>query len=695
MYSRTKTYKTVTDAVDEHDTQEIPEFASVSEEAKESYMAEHVDADVAMETARAILESSAYALASASADASASASADFDHTEGVEESKDAPTVEYHYELTEEEKMMEALRNGEVYVPDSDEYDGNELKKLAQSMQKLSEEIGKKPDTADDSIVIPDVGTEELETDSDTESVTMDVDLDTDLGTQTQTQTQTQTVVDTATTADTVDTTDTVDFVAESRDYKRDLDRLSDETLPVPARIRALEHLKLSDTQESGETQEFTEWLLNFYRGVDISSNRELVLQLIRLSPEWLTMDELMILCSFIYSGTRARVDNLAEWKTLAEMYNRYRGKLANLPAMHHITITEWFINHPKLFQQGKICFTDLLLRDDVPPENVYRVILRSKTTDSRREQLHKTHFVHQNVPIRYKILSAQNLSPSETNKYLTGIMTDASVEVRVRADIVDLFINHGDPHQKEQAIQVLEELGADAYNVYNNRENVHNTRITESALAIIDSLYDRCVEDTPPELFEETLASDSTIDQLRKKWEDHSEYSVFKLALLRIELDRQKYGSHGLTLVQILNLVLTFINQEFSEDHELHTRVFQELVDSAIEGETCSSGHAFRLVNALSGYTEYSIQVSFDDQLSAYFQREFQRLLMESEHMDMLSEMADDMDSFLHKPETMSFIRENLHTIRQTLWSEFQDDLDDLDFDETFQRVAVRYGVVV
>lgn len=663
-----KTYKKAA-AIEETPTeQNVPEFGTISETAKTAYNEEAFDADTALETAKALLES---------------------QSEGVEETKSDSATEdgvnfkferREYVMTEEEKMMEAFRNGEVYNPESEE-SMEDLRKITAKIQDLDSEIGKEPETADKTVVMPDIGTAEIESGED------DVDSDTepfDGGESTEIA------------ADDDNSMEAVDLVANAREYRRELDRLNDESLPIPERISAIKKVKEESVEESGETPEFTEWLTNFYRDSDISKNRELAKEILHQRPEWLNFDELMFLASFLFSGTRARYKDLTEWKVLTGFYKGLRDGLPeSIPGMHHVTITQWFLQHPKLFQQGRQCFADLLCREDILPETVYRLVLYTKMSDSHREQLHKTHFVHKNVPIRFKILSAQNLPPETTGKLLMRVMQDSDVEVRVRADIVDLFLNNGTERQREAAMETLEILGADAYNVYNNRENVHNTKVTESALAIIDSLYDRCIGDTPAEIFEESLLSTDTVTALKSKWETSADFSTFKLALLRIELDRQSYGSHGLTLVQILNLVLRFIDTEFSPDHELHTRVYEELVDSALEGETCSSGHAFRLVNALSGYTEYNIQVSFDDQLSAYFMREFQRLLESSEHFDMLLEMAETQDSFLQKPETVAFIRDNLHTIRESLWQDFKEDMDDLEFDETFQRVAVKYGVVV
>lgn len=654
----------------------IPDFATISEEAKAEYEREKFDPEASESTARAIVELSAKNRA---ADPETNPETQTEKNTHTEESKGV-TFKFsqrEYVMSEEEKIMEAFRNGTV----CDSQENETLSRVAEQMQKLDEEIGKTPDTADTSVVIPDIGTSELESDGES-----DVDSDTEpMPCTTSIPTDTE-----------VTTGDTVDFVADSREYRRELDRHNDETLPVEERIQALEELKASELQESGETPLFTEWLANFYRDSDLAANRELALSLLKLQPDWLSLNELMVIASFLFSGTRVRYKNMVEWKALVGFYNSRRAGLPkSIPGIHHITITRWLLEHPKLFQQGRLCFRDLLARSDVPSETVYRLVLYCKVTDSRREELHKTHFTHPDVSVRYKILSAQNLPAEITGKLLGNIMRDNMVEVRIRADIVDLFINHGTEFQRIAAMEVLEELGADAYNVYNNRENVHNHRVTESAVAIVDSLYDILLDTADSVSFKKSLESLDVISSLKTRWETRKDYSTFKLALLRIELDRQLYGSHRLSLVQILNLVIKYINAEFSADHELHERVYQELVDSALEGETCSSGHAFRLVNALSGYTEFSVQVSFDDQMSAYFQREFQRLLENSEHADILLELGDSTESFLSKPETLAFVNENLHTIREKLYEDFRENLTDLEFDETFQRVAVKYGVVV
>lgn len=268
----------------------IPDFATISEEAKAEYEREKFDPEASESTARAIVELSAKNRA---ADPETNPETQTEKNTHTEESKGV-TFKFsqrEYVMSEEEKIMEAFRNGTV----CDSQENETLSRVAEQMQKLDEEIGKTPDTADTSVVIPDIGTSELESDGES-----DVDSDTEpMPCTTSIPTDTE-----------VTTGDTVDFVADSREYRRELDRHNDETLPVEERIQALEELKASELQESGETPLFTEWLANFYRDSDLAANRELALSLLKLQPDWLSLNELMVIASFLFSGTRVRYKNM-------------------------------------------------------------------------------------------------------------------------------------------------------------------------------------------------------------------------------------------------------------------------------------------------------------------------------------------------------------------------------------------------
>jgi hypothetical protein len=87
------------------------------------------------------------------------------------------------------------------------------------------------------------------------------------------------------------------------------------------------------------------------------------------------------------------------------------------------------------------------------------------------------------------------------------------------------------------------------------------------------------------------------------------------ISLNRINIDRILYSKYNQTLANILIKVWSFVVQHDCKD-EMIKRLLEELGDMS---GTCSSGFASRLCNILSGYTDYSIKISFTDQIIANF----------------------------------------------------------------------------
>lgn len=90
-------------------------------------------------------------------------------------------------------------------------------------------------------------------------------------------------------------------------------------------------------------------------------------------------------------------------------------------------------------------------------------------------------------------------------------------------------------------------------------------------------------------------------------------YNKIYLSLNRIEIDRSTYLSNSLS--RILVKIWSYIQiNEFKE--ELIKRLLQELEEMS---GTCSSGFVGRLINTLSGFSDLTINISFQDQIISNF----------------------------------------------------------------------------
>ena len=87
-------------------------------------------------------------------------------------------------------------------------------------------------------------------------------------------------------------------------------------------------------------------------------------------------------------------------------------------------------------------------------------------------------------------------------------------------------------------------------------------------------------------------------------------------ALERIENDRGLYSIYSMSLNNIAIRLWVYI-QEHDHTDELMKRYIEELIEMS---GTCSSGYTNRLANVPSGFGQFSLRMSWDDQISANFQ---------------------------------------------------------------------------
>lgn len=98
-------------------------------------------------------------------------------------------------------------------------------------------------------------------------------------------------------------------------------------------------------------------------------------------------------------------------------------------------------------------------------------------------------------------------------------------------------------------------------------------------------------------------------------FKEHDRIDKMLISLNRINIDRILYSKYNQTLSNILIKVWSFLVDHESKD-EMIKRLLEELYDMS---GTCSSGFASRLVNIISGFSDYSIKISFTDQIVANF----------------------------------------------------------------------------
>jgi hypothetical protein len=219
------------------------------------------------------------------------------------------------------------------------------------------------------------------------------------------------------------------------------------------------------------------------------------------------------------------------------------------------------------------------------------------------------------------------------------------------------------------------------------------------------------------------------------------------ISLNRINIDRILYSKYNQTLSNILIKVWSFLTNHESQD-EMIKRLLEELYETS---GTCSSGFVTRMVNVLSGFSDYSIRISFVDQLIASFIGRMNsrtrnitqpnsiyyttdkykdilliymrnnNLIKQSKDMrdlknrdeileeflsedkeekisiaiqdfadNVLVEMIDN-DNYDNRSNFVQFFADNLPSLRQELYEEYKEYMSDSEFDLTIRKAISEY----
>ena len=270
-------------------------------------------------------------------------------------------------------------------------------------------------------------------------------------------------------------------------------------------------------------------------------------------------------------------------------------------------------------------------------------------------------------------------------------MNDQDLDPNIRADAADVLLNLGNPQFIEQAKTTIQELAAIdgiVRNVYQDAQNTHNTMIEKSAMEILIKL-----DYIQPNLnFEKILSNTQSIVENMENLTPDDLLAV-KVALNRISIDKQLYSDHSISLQGILLRIISYINKS-EHKTELEQRYIEELIDMH---DKCSSGFAFRLINILSGYTEHSIQISVADQIAGNFSGRFNAKIKEIKDEDLKNELVIELASIGSindigkRPNFLKFFRQNIPIIRQEMFEDFKEDMEESEFDLYFRRAISKY----
>ena len=332
-------------------------------------------------------------------------------------------------------------------------------------------------------------------------------------------------------------------------------------------------------------------------------------------------------------------------------------------------------------------------------------------------------FIHQpENSIFYKILSAQYLlqkcsieNRDEIENILLTIAENPLNTENERADAADTLLQLGREELKTRGRNIIVSLGIgnkEHNTLYTNSQNVHNNEVEDSISELLEFFANQS-----------TLLVNRipiTFTQVRKNIETLGGTTEnIQLSLNRIYLDRALYSKYNISLETILVKLWSYIKNHKNEK-ELHKRLLQELEDMS---GTCSTGFASRLVNVVSGFGDFNIRISWEDQIVANFTGRLnakarniqveESIFRTKYYQDVIGLQNDDNDDIKDIIESFSqcvleelsikssepyrrknfnlFFKCSMEDIRDEMYQEFCEFLDDTTFDLYFRKALMHY----
>jgi hypothetical protein len=194
---------------------------------------------------------------------------------------------------------------------------------------------------------------------------------------------------------------------------------------------------------------------------------------------------------------------------------------------------------------------------------------------------------------------------------------DAELDIHVRAEAADIMLGFGNADVQRSARDIINRLGIRGFGVYENAQNVHSSGIEDSVESGLLRLKNRTM--TTLSTVEQGTMWQCTVDKIRGRYGrdeiEEKRWKIIDKALTKIELTTRVFS--GMTACDICFGVVRTIDRQSPPVREtLWKRFFDEMVDLV---RTCSSGIVSRLLNTLSGFAGYELNISWDDQIRSNF----------------------------------------------------------------------------
>lgn len=344
--------------------------------------------------------------------------------------------------------------------------------------------------------------------------------------------------------------------------------------------------------------------------------------------------------------------------------------LDNTPTPCRVDAVCLLMGSPNHQKYSESYFKELISDDKIECDFRYKTILSLERKDILTpyyflEKACLEFIFYDKNMIFYRILAGQYLLQkcdlginikNKVEQQLLEFAQDNDLDYDRRADAADVLLQLGSDSMKDlgrEVIMLLGRVGGEVKTIFDNAQNVHTDEVEESVLEVLEflaglpllqiggnditfdyvqgqiekilkdslkkyrttcvnscehtkcSLCNSCVDD-PDDYQKKLYCNISCIFEFQKQ-------EKIRIALNRINIDRALYSKFNNTLVNILLKVWSYMSGNDSEE-QMRARLLQELVDMS---GTCSSGFSTRLVNSITGFGEFNIRISWEDQITA------------------------------------------------------------------------------
>lgn len=267
-----------------------------------------------------------------------------------------------------------------------------------------------------------------------------------------------------------------------------------------------------------------------------------------------------------------------------------------------------------------------------------------------------------------------------------NIARNKDLDVEIRADYADFCLhNIQDIHVLNEMEDLLMELGGGKLATFSeNSQNVHIQEIDKSAKEILAQLsqdYNHWDHEYAKDLFE---ANSVYYTDLSKELEYDND--IVAKSLRRISVDRTQFREFGYVLWQIFMCLNEYIqNHKFKQD--LEKRLIEELIDMY---NTCTSGYVTRLANVCSGFGDFSVRIAWEDEIFMNLSARLNRCMTEEKNVDDILENITT-DDYSSKQVYHQFFLEHISKIKEEMYQEFTEYMDDSDWDLYFRKALLKY----